>query len=104
MALWQQKLSHYDLEYVHVPRTQKAIADGLSRMPSSYFETSDNKLKKKNKKEQGWKAERGGIGEEIGEGERNGGGEKERNDGKRQKNLERGGNGNWTNWALKRWR
>ena len=37
---WQQKLSEFDIEYVHIPGSQKAIADGLSRMPARYFQTS----------------------------------------------------------------
>ena len=91
MARWQQKHSHYDLEYLHVPGSQNAIADGLSRMPSSYFEKRKIKLKKK--KERGGKVERGGIGERIGEGGRNGSSDRESNDGKRKGKLEGGGNG-----------
>ena len=90
MAQWQQKLSHYDLEYIHIPGTQNAIADGLSCMPSSYFEKGEVKLKKKT--EQGGKVERGEIGEQIGEGERNGSSDRESNNGKGTEKLERGGN------------
>lgn len=54
-------LSHYDLEYLHVPGSQNAIADGLSRIPSSYFEKGEIKLN--GGKKQGGKVERGGITE-----------------------------------------
>ena len=40
LAWWQQKLSEFDIEYVHIPGSQNAIADGLSRMPAHYFQTS----------------------------------------------------------------
>ena len=40
IARWQQKLSEFDMKYVHIPGSQKAIADGLSRMPARYFQTS----------------------------------------------------------------
>src|SRR5437588_9448848 len=33
MARSQLKLSEFDVEYVHIPGMQNAIADGLSRMP-----------------------------------------------------------------------
>ena len=38
IARWQQKLSEFDVEYVHIPGSKNVIADGLSRMPTPYFE------------------------------------------------------------------
>ena len=35
---WQQKLSEFDVEYVHILGSVNVIADGLSRMPTRYFE------------------------------------------------------------------
>ena len=32
IARWQVHLSEYDVEYIHIPGTQNAIADGLSRL------------------------------------------------------------------------
>jgi hypothetical protein len=46
-------LAEYDLEYVHIPGTQKVIADGMSRIPARYFAlgaTDENVDEKKGKK------------------------------------------------------
>ena len=37
IARWRQKLLEFDIEYVHIPGSQNAIADGLSRMPARYI-------------------------------------------------------------------
>lgn len=33
IAGWQVRLSEYDVEYIHIPGKENALADGLSRMP-----------------------------------------------------------------------
>jgi len=38
LGKWQVKLSACDLQYIHIPGTQNVIADGLSRIPSRYFD------------------------------------------------------------------
>ena len=66
MAIWQQKLSQYDLEYLHVPGTQNAVADGLSRMPTRYFEGKQmGKQLKEKEGGQGRGMERGGTDERV---------------------------------------
>jgi hypothetical protein len=52
IAKWQTKLAEYDLEYVHIPGTQKVIADGMSRIPAQYFAlgATDENVEKKGKK------------------------------------------------------
>ena len=37
MACWQPKLAEYDVEYTYLTGKNNTIADGLSRMPESYF-------------------------------------------------------------------
>ena len=49
IARGQQKLSEFDVEYVHIPASQNVIADGLSRMPTRFFQTGLRKMKQKEK-------------------------------------------------------
>ena len=80
MARWQQKLSHCDIEYVHIPGAQNAIADGMSRMPLHYFEPEKHDRDKEASKDRGTgkegggsvqviERERGGLAEQEGIGD-----------------------------------
>ena len=61
MARWQLKLAEYDVEYMHVPRKDNAIADGLSSMPESYFKQIGKKHGGSEEGEMGQKKELGLI-------------------------------------------
>lgn len=70
IARWQQKLSHFDIEYVHIPGSQNVIADGLSRMPARLFENEkegeNNELEEANGETAVVAVERGGTSGELG--------------------------------------
>jgi len=71
IARWQQKLSQFDVEYVHIPGSQNVIADGLSRMPARFFDTELEEQTDKIEKGQGMGTERGGlVNREVDNGER----------------------------------
>ena len=64
MARWQQKLTQYDLEYIRVLGTQNAVANGLSRIPTGYFEGKQMwKQLIETARDQGRGTERGGSDE-----------------------------------------
>ena len=89
MARWQQKLSQYDLEYIHVPGTQNAVADGLSRMPTRYFDEKQiGKQLNEKERGQGRGTERGGSDER---GFWEGASRREKSNYEKKKKLERGG-------------
>jgi hypothetical protein len=52
---WQMKLAECDVECVHMPGTQNVIADGISRLPASFFRKGDPKIEH----------EREGVGTDV---------------------------------------